>query len=80
MMAMSRHIMPGIGLCGAVGFAAILVAAYVPLGAVAVAIILGILVGNLMRPGAAFQGGIKFSEKRVLSFAIALIRRRTSLF
>jgi len=73
MTAMSKHIMPGVGLCGAVGFAAILVAAYVPLGAVAVAIILGIVVGNVMRPKAVFQGGITFSEKRVLSFAIALM-------
>ena len=73
MTAMSKHIMPGVGLCGAVGFAAILVAAYVPLGAVAVAIILGIVVGNVMRPKAVFQGGITFNEKRILSFAIALM-------
>ena len=73
MTAISRHILPGIGLCGVIGAAAILVAEYVPLGAVAVAIILGILVGNVMRPGTVFQGGITYSEKRVLSFAIALM-------
>lgn len=65
--------LPGITLCCVIGAAAILVAGYVPLGAVAVAIILGILVGNLIRPGAIFQRGITFGEKQVLSFAIALM-------
>jgi len=69
----TKQSIPGITLCCAIGAVAILVAAYVPLGAVAVAIILGILVGNLIRPGAVFQGGITYSERQVLSFAIALM-------
>lgn len=67
------HNLPGIILCCVIGAAAILVADFVPLGAVAVAIVLGILVGNLIRPGAIFQGGITYSERPVLSFAIALM-------
>ncbi|MCP4547496.1 MAG: putative sulfate exporter family transporter [bacterium] len=48
-------------------------ATYTPIGAVALAIILGIVVGNVLKPGVRFQQGITFSEKHILSFAIALM-------
>ncbi len=63
----------GLGLCVALAAGASWLAGFIPLGAVALAIILGILTGNLMRPGAAFAPGIAFSEKHLLSVAIALL-------
>ncbi len=63
----------GIGLCLAIGAAAEFMAAYVAVGTVALAIIIGIAVSNIARPGAIFQQGITYSEKHILSFAIVLM-------
>ncbi len=46
---------------------------YIPLGAVALAIILGILLGNLTSLNQIGKAGITFSEKQFLSTAIALM-------
>jgi uncharacterized integral membrane protein (TIGR00698 family) len=45
----------------------------VPLGAVTVAIILGIAVGNISSLGSSLGKGIDFTERRFLPFAIALM-------
>ena len=63
----------GIGLCTFLAFAASLLSHYVAIGAVAVAIVLGIVVGNSIRLGPRFESGIRFSEKWLLSFAIGLM-------
>ena len=63
----------GILLCVLIGVASLLLAPYIPIGSVAIAIIIGIFVGNLFKPGEKFSSGIKFSEKHILSFAIALL-------
>ncbi len=63
----------GIGLCLAMGIVAKFLAISIPIGAVALAIIMGIIIGNLGRPGPAFVAGIGFCEKHILSFAIALM-------
>lgn len=66
-------LIPGIILCLAIGAAAFLLSAYLPLGAVTLAIIIGILIGNFFKPGDLFAKGIMYSEKKILSFAIALM-------
>ncbi len=63
----------GIALCLAIGAVAIGLAGYIPIGSVALAIIIGILVGNLVQPGPGFRAGINFSDKHLLSLAIALM-------
>ncbi len=63
----------GIFLCICIALAALWTATYIPVGAVAAAIIIGIVVGNTLKPGKRFKPGIRFSEKHILSFAIALM-------
>ena len=46
---------------------------YIPIGSVVIAIIIGIIIGNTAKIGDRFQKGITFSEKQILSFAIALM-------
>ena len=62
----------GIALCVLIAIIAIFFSAYIPIGAVALSIITGIIVGNLLKPGEIFKKGTAFCEKNVLSFAIAL--------
>lgn len=63
----------GVLLCVVVGVLALFLSSYIPIGAVAIAIILGIIIGNLAKPGNTFSKGINFSEKHILAFAIALM-------
>lgn len=67
------YVIPGVALCCGMGFLAILLAAYVPVGAVTLAIILGLIVGNSLRINDQFKSGINYSEKYLLSIAIALL-------
>ncbi len=67
------HYFYGIILCVAIGVVALFLSAYIPIGSVAIAIIIGILIGNLVKPGKHFAKGITFSEKHILAFAIALM-------
>lgn len=63
----------GLGLTAIIAVAAFLLSSFIPLGAVAIAIIIGIIIGNTMNISSKFNAGITFSEKHVLSFAIALM-------
>jgi len=63
----------GIILCVVIAVSALILSPYIPIGAVAIAIVLGIIIGNLLKPGKKFNKGISFSEKHILSFAIALM-------
>jgi len=63
----------GISISLLIGLLALGIAAYIPLGAVALAILLGILLGNLTPLARFGQKGITFSEKHLLSMAIALM-------
>lgn len=63
----------GIVLCISVGSIAVFLSSYIPIGAVAISIILGITVGNISKLNKIFDGGISFSEKKLLSLAIALM-------
>ncbi len=48
-------------------------ALFIPVGAVILGIVFGVLVGNIFTLDSSFSKGIKFSEKRILSFAIILM-------
>jgi uncharacterized integral membrane protein (TIGR00698 family) len=63
----------GLGLCVLIGSIAVILAPHIPIGAVAIAIILGMLVNNLFKPGNIFKSGINLSEKHILAIAIALM-------
>ena len=67
-----KKILPGLFLCAGIGAAAWVAALYIPLGGVTISIILGILAGNIFRIPSSFSPGVRFSEKRVLTWAIAL--------
>jgi len=68
-----RRTWKGILLCLGLGLLAALLSGSIPIGAVAIAILLGIVVGNLGKPGESFGPGIGFCEKHLLSLAIALM-------
>ena len=70
---LGSHILYGVILCAALGMAGKGISAYLPLGSVAIAILLGMIVGNGLKPGKKFTAGITFSEKQILSVAIALM-------
>lgn len=63
----------GVVLCMALGILAEVLSKFIPIGSVAVVIILGIIAGNTLKPGKVFAAGITFSEKRILSLAVALM-------
>ncbi len=72
-MTIMKQIIFGIFYCVLIAIAALFLSLYIPIGAVAIAIILGIIIGNLFKPGDKFNKGINFSEKHILSLAIALM-------
>ncbi len=63
----------GILLSIGIALVAIIIAPYLPIGAVVVAIILGIIIGNVFELGEFFSKGIKFCESQILAWAIALM-------
>ncbi len=63
----------GVALCAVIGLVSFFLSGYISIGTVSLAIIIGIIVGNIAKPGARYNSGITFSEKKVLSFAIALM-------
>jgi len=73
LMNTSKSYTLGIILCIAIGIIAKYTSEYIPLGTVAVTIILGIIIGNTTRLTKTLSKGITFSEKKVLSYAVALM-------
>jgi len=69
----SGRYLPGLFPCLGIGAAAVWLSGWIPIGSVAIAIVLGIALGNLARPGVRFEPGIVISEKHLLSVAIALM-------
>jgi uncharacterized integral membrane protein (TIGR00698 family) len=63
----------GVGLCATIGVAAKLLSNAIPIGSVTIAILLGIVVGNGVNLDGRYNQGITFSEKQLLSVAIALM-------
>jgi len=52
---------------------ALLIAPFLPIGSVVIAILIGILIGNFIKLPSHTTNGITFAEKSILSFAIALM-------
>jgi uncharacterized integral membrane protein (TIGR00698 family) len=72
--------LPGLALSVLVGAAGWGLGALAPaLGAVTMAIVCGVVWGNLRPPGARLQPGVRFSEKTVLAWAVALLGARLDL-
>ncbi len=65
--------LPGASLCALIAVGSIVASGYVAIGSVAIAIMLGIFLGNLMPLGTRFNPGIGFAEKRLLAIAIGLM-------
>ena len=63
----------GILLSVAIGLLAYVISSFLPLGAVALAIILGAIIGNSVTLSEKFKSGITFSEKTLLAVAISLL-------
>ena len=63
----------GIILCVAIAVVSRFIAHYILIGGVTTAIILGLLTGNLIKLPEKITPGINFSEKKILSWAIALM-------
>jgi len=69
---MAKYI-SGLILTILISLCAIVLSSIIPIGSVAIAIILGIFIGNLVSIGSKFNDGITYAEKSILSFAIALM-------
>lgn len=63
----------GIAIALAIALVAFLLSNFIAIGSVAIAIILGIIVGNSVKLGDKYSSGITYAEKTILSFAIALM-------
>jgi len=63
----------GLVVAIAIAIAAFFLAKLIPIGAVAIAIIVGIIVGNVIKLGDSFSTGITYAEKTLLGYAIALM-------
>jgi uncharacterized integral membrane protein (TIGR00698 family) len=72
-MTRLARILYGVVLCTAIGIAAKFLSVLLPFGSVTIAILLGIIIGNSVNLGDRFKSGITFSEKQILSVAIALM-------
>jgi len=63
----------GTVLCITIAIFGTLLSKYIHIGSVSLAIVLGIIIGNSVKLTDKFQKGITFSEKHILSFAIAFL-------
>jgi len=70
----------GLVLCIIIGITALFLSTFIPVGAITISILLGIVIGNIIKPGKLFENGIAISEKHILSFAIALMGVNLNFF
>ncbi|MFI4912499.1 MAG: YeiH family protein [Sedimentisphaeraceae bacterium JB056] len=71
---MLKKILPGVLLCLLIALVAKFASQYLPsLGSVSLAIILGLIIGNILPRSEYTAPGVKFSEKKILESAIILM-------
>jgi len=63
----------GLSVSIAIALIATLCALVIPIGSVAIAIILGVVVGNIVKLKEEYSAGITYAEKTLLGYAIALM-------
>lgn len=63
----------GVLLSVFIGLIALFLSSFIPVGSVALAIIVGAVIGNSIKIGDKFSSGITYSEKVLLAYAIALM-------
>jgi uncharacterized integral membrane protein (TIGR00698 family) len=70
-----KNLIPGISLCIIIGLAAYFLSLleFIPLDGVTLAILLGLTMGNIVKIPSGYKAGIRFSDKKILSWAIALM-------
>lgn len=74
------RILPGLALAAAVAVVATLIGSVVPLvGSAVPGIVLGVLLGLVLKPGARLRPGITFASKFVLQLAVVLLGAQLSL-
>ena len=67
------NIIYGLALTSSIAIIAYFLSAYIAIGSVALAIIIGIVISNIIPLHNKFELGITYSEKSILAFAIALM-------
>ena len=65
--------MAGIGLCLFIAIISLFLNNHIPVGSITISILLGILIGNVVRLNKRFDAGIKFCEKHFLAIGIGLM-------
>ena len=68
-----NKLFPGFLLVLCIGFLSKLLSLYIVIGTIAIAILLGIIINNVLTIDMAFKPGISFCEKRILNIAIVLM-------
>lgn len=70
-----KNVIPGILFCVLIGTAAYFLShlQFIPLDGVTLSIILGLVIGNVIKIPGSFKAGISFSDKNILTWAIALL-------
>lgn len=72
--------LPGVFVVSILAAIAVLLSKYVSLSATLIAIMLGFLLGNLVRIPAKFKTGVAWSESQALSIAVALLGVELNVF
>lgn len=78
-MSTFRHNAPGLLLCLGMALLAFALAPYLPLNALMIALLLGLLLAFFWPPPATVRPGVLFSMKKLLRLAIVLLGLRISL-
>jgi uncharacterized integral membrane protein (TIGR00698 family) len=68
-----KQLRQGLALTITIALLSLILSKFILVGAVTIAIIVGIIVGNLVSLSSSYEKGITYSEKMILSFAIALM-------
>jgi uncharacterized integral membrane protein (TIGR00698 family) len=69
----NNHMKYGIALATIIGIVAFALSPIIPIGAVAIAILIGMLIANTIKLDSKYSSGITYAEKSILAFAIATL-------